>query len=119
MVHIDSDHIIVKKDLRDRAGFGREIKVEKMQFSLLDADGNIKASVIQFPLALAYATTIHKSQGATIDELWCDLSSLWEPGQAYVALSRLRDSSGLHIVRWSERSIITDPAVSLFYSQMG
>jgi ATP-dependent exoDNAse (exonuclease V) alpha subunit len=119
VVHIDSDHIVVKKDLRDRAGFGREIKVEKMQFSLLDADGNIKASVIQFPLALAYATTIHKSQGATIDELWCDLSSLWEPGQAYVALSRLRDSSGLHIVRWSERSIITDPAVSLFYSQMG
>ncbi len=118
VVEIESDHIIVKKDLRDRAGFGREIKVEKMQFSLLDPDGNIKASVIQFPLALAYATTIHKSQGATIDELWCDLSSLWEPGQAYVALSRLRDSSGLHIVRWSERSIITDPAVSLFYSQI-
>ena len=118
VVEIESDHIIVKKDLRDRVGFGREIKVEKMQFSLLDPDGNIKASVIQFPLALAYATTIHKSQCATIDELWCDLSSLWEPGQAYVALSRLRDSSGLHIVRWSERSIITDPAVSLFYSQI-
>ena len=118
VVEIESDHIIVKKDLRDRVGFGREIKVEKMQFSLLDPDGNIKASVIQFPFALAYATTIHKSQGATIDELWCDLSSLWEPGQAYVALSRLRDSSGLHIVRWSERSIITDPAVSLFYSQI-
>lgn len=119
VVDIESDHIIVRKDRLDGSGFGREIKVEKMQFSLLDADGNIKASVIQFPLALAYATTIHKSQGATIDELWCDLSSLWEPGQAYVALSRLRDSHGLHIVRWSERSIITDPAVSLFYSQMG
>ncbi len=118
VVSIESDHIIVKKDSRDRIGFGREIKVEKMQFSLLDPDGNIKASVIQFPLTLAYATTIHKSQGATIDELWCDLASLWEPGQAYVALSRLRDSSGLHIVRWSERSIITDPAVSLFYRQI-
>lgn len=109
---IESDHIIVKKD------HGREVKVEKMQFSLLDADGNIKASVIQFPLTLAYATTIHKSQGATLDELWCDLGSLWEPGQAYVALSRLRDSQGLHIVRWNEKSIITDPAVALFYSKI-
>lgn len=123
VVEIESDYIIVKKDSRDRdgkerIGFGREVKVEKMQFSLLDADGNAKASVIQFPLALAYATTIHKSQGATLDELWCDLSSLWEPGQAYVALSRLRDSSGLYIVRWSEKSIITDPAVKLFYSQI-
>ncbi len=112
VVEVESDHIIVKKDA------GREVKVEKMQFSLLDADGNAKASVIQFPLTLAYATTIHKSQGATLDELWCDLSALWEPGQAYVALSRLRDSSGLHIVRWSEKSIITDPAVKLFYSQI-
>lgn len=114
----ESDHIIVRKEVRDGASFGREVKVEKMQFSLLDPDGNVKASAIQFPLVLAYATTIHKSQGATLDELWCDLASLWEPGQAYVALSRLRDSQGLHIVRWSERSIITDPAVNLFYSQI-
>ncbi len=113
---IEADHIIVKKELRDKNGFGREVKVEKMQFSLLDADGNPKASVIQYPLTLAYATTIHKSQGATLDELWCDLGSLWEPGQAYVALSRLRDSEGLHIVRWSKNSIITDPSVIQFYN---
>jgi ATP-dependent exoDNAse (exonuclease V) alpha subunit len=112
LVRYEPDHVVVRKD------GGREVKVEKISFSLLDADGNAKASVIQFPLNLAYATTIHKSQGATLDELWCDLGALWEPGHAYVALSRLRDSSGLHIVRWSPRSFIVDPAVQNFYRRI-
>ncbi|MBC7465281.1 MAG: AAA family ATPase, partial [Bdellovibrio sp.] len=112
LVSHESDHLVVKKD------GGREVKVEKISFSLLDADGNVKASVIQFPVNLAYATTIHKSQGATLDELWCDLGSLWEPGHAYVALSRLREPSGLHIVRWSPRSFIVDPAVQKFYQNL-
>lgn len=111
LVHFEADHLIVRKD------GGREVKVEKISFSLLDADANVKASVIQFPLNLAYATTIHKSQGATLDELWCDLGSLWEPGHAYVALSRLRDPAGLHIVRWHPRSFIIDPAVQKFYKR--
>ncbi len=111
LVHYEADHLVVKKES------GREVKVEKISFSLLDADANVKASVIQFPVNLAYATTIHKSQGSTLDELWCDLDSLWEPGHAYVALSRLRDPSGLHIVRWSPKSFITDPEVKRFYNQ--
>ncbi len=112
LASIEADHLVVRKD------GGREVKVEKMSFSMLDADGNVKASVIQFPVNLAYATTIHKSQGATLDELWCDLGSLWEPGHAYVALSRLRDPAGLHIVRWNARSFITDPAVTRFYESL-
>jgi ATP-dependent DNA helicase PIF1 len=115
-----SDSITIRKDYlgRDSTKLGREVSVEKFQFSMLDADGNVKASVIQFPLALAYATTIHKSQGATLDELWCDLGALWEPGQAYVALSRLRDSKGLHIVRWNSKSFIVDPHVEKFYKSL-
>jgi ATP-dependent exoDNAse (exonuclease V) alpha subunit len=109
LTHFEADHLVIRKES------GREVKVEKMSFSLLDADGNVKASVIQFPVNLAYATTIHKSQGATLDELWCDLGSLWEPGHAYVALSRLRDPKGLHIVRWNTKSFITDPEVTRFY----
>lgn len=111
LVRIEPDYLLVRKE------GGREVKVEKISFSLLDADGNVKASVIQFPLNLAYATTIHKSQGATLDELWCDLGALWEPGHAYVALSRLREPTGLHIIRWTQRSFITDPAVTAFYKQ--
>ena len=85
---------------------------------MTDADGNIVASVINYPLALAYATTIHKSQGATLDHLWVDLSSLWEPGHAYVALSRLRTSQGLRILRWSKRSFVVDPLVNQFYETL-
>jgi ATP-dependent DNA helicase PIF1 len=112
VVQIEDDKIIVEK-LK-----GRDVTVEKQQFSYLDADGNVVASVIQFPLVLAYATTIHKSQGATLDELWCDLSNLWEPGQAYVALSRLRYGRGLKILRWNARSIKMDPQVQMFYSSI-
>ncbi len=112
VVSISDDKIVVEKRQ------GRDVTVEKQQFSYLDADGNIVASVIQFPLGLAYATTIHKSQGATLDELWCDLSNLWEPGQAYVALSRLRYARGLKILKWSPGSIRVDPFVRQFYSDM-
>lgn len=109
---IEADKIVVRKD------GGREVTVEKSSFALQDAEGNITASVIQFPLTLAYATTIHKSQGATLDDLWCDLSSLWEPGQAYVALSRLRTGEGLNLIGWSPRSIIVDPQVLSFYHNL-
>jgi ATP-dependent exoDNAse (exonuclease V) alpha subunit len=108
---IEMDKITVKKD------GAREVAVDKTTFSLQDAEGNITATVIQFPLTLAYATTIHKSQGATLDEVWCDLRSLWEPGQAYVALSRLRSAEGLKLVGWTPRSIIVDPKVLAFYQE--
>lgn len=106
------DKITVKKNN------GREVQVDKSQFAIQDADGNVLASVVQFPLTLAYATTIHKSQGATLEDLWCDLSNLWEPGHAYVALSRLRTAEGLHLIGWSPRSIIVDPKVLQFYKEL-
>ena len=109
---IADDKIMVKKTN------GREVQVDKSSFALQDAEGNVMASAIQFPLTLAYATTIHKSQGATLDDLWCDLSHLWEPGHAYVALSRLRDASGLHLIGWNPRSIIVDPKVLDFYKKL-
>ena len=112
VTEIEPDHIIVKKDN------GREVKVDKTSFGMQDAEGNTLASVIQYPLTLAYATTIHKSQGATLDDLWCDLSRLWEPGHAYVALSRLRSSEGLHLIGWNPRSVIVDPKVLEFYAKL-
>lgn len=112
VLEVQTDKVIVKKH------GGREVSVEKSTFALQDAEGNVTASVIQYPLTLAYATTIHKSQGATLDDLWCDLGSLWEPGQAYVALSRLRTGEGLNLLRWSPRSVITDPRVMDFYKRL-
>ena len=76
---------------------GQHIAVGKEDFSLLNADGKEVATAWNFPVNLAWATTIHKAQGASLDRLMVDLSQLWEPGQAYVALSRVRSSDGLFI----------------------
>lgn len=94
---------------------GRDVTVDKVQFDFLNGDGEIVVSAVQYPLALGYATTIHKSQGATLDELWCDLGRLWEPGQAYVALSRLKTSQGLNLIKWTPGSIKADRDVLDFY----
>jgi ATP-dependent DNA helicase PIF1 len=45
-----------------------------------------------------------------------DLRGLWEPGQAYVALSRVRSAKGLYIEGWNARSIIVDPQVTAFHA---
>ena len=94
---------------------GAEVAIEKTDFSILSADGHEIAKASNFPVNLAYATTIHKSQGATMDAVVCDLRGLWEPGQAYVALSRLKKGSGLKLKGWDESSIRVDPQVVKFH----
>jgi len=97
---------------------GREIEVEPVSFSLLNAEGIAMAAVTNFPLSLAYAATIHKAQGMTLDGLKVNLKSLWEPGQAYVALSRVTDPNQLYIESWQPQSIKADPMVERFYSSL-
>jgi len=93
----------------------RVVEIEPCAFSILDAEGEVLATAINFPIQLAYATTIHKAQGATLDSMVCDLRQLWEPGQAYVALSRLKTGDGLTLIGWDEASIRVDPQVREFY----
>lgn len=93
---------------------GRKVEIEKATFSMLDGDGEISAALVNFPVNLAWASTIHKAQGATLDRLAVDLSRLWEPGQAYVALSRLTSGSELRIAGWDPSSIRVDSQVIEF-----
>jgi ATP-dependent DNA helicase PIF1 len=70
----------------------------------------------QIPLRVAYAMTIHKSQGATLDSALVDIgSSTFEFGQAYVALSRVRTLFGLYVWKMDHRKIRAHPAVVAFY----
>lgn len=106
---------IANNELKIELLNGRMAEIEKASFSLLDAEGKVTAAATNFPVSLAWASTIHKSQGATLDRMMVNLSNLWEPGQAYVALSRLQRGSDLTIEKWDARSIRVDPDVVAFY----
>ncbi|MBI3544792.1 MAG: AAA family ATPase [Deltaproteobacteria bacterium] len=97
---------------------GREVLVERNDFTLLDADGNPAVTASNFPVTLAWALTIHKAQGASLDQMTVDLRGLWEPGQAYVALSRARASDALWLEGWTPSSIFLDPAVLAFHRSL-
>lgn len=74
--------------------------------------------ITQYPLILAWAVTIHKSQGATLDTAEIDIgSSVFAPGQTYVALSRVKSLEGLYLRSFNHNKIKTVPKVNEFYSQ--
>jgi ATP-dependent DNA helicase PIF1 len=73
----------------------------------------------QIPLRLAYAITIHKAQGATLDSALIDIGkSTFEAGQAYVALSRVKSLEGLYVWEIDPSAFRTHPKVSLFYKNL-
>jgi ATP-dependent DNA helicase PIF1 len=76
-------------------------------------------SIAQVPLILAWAVTIHKSQGATLDLMEIDIgSNVFEYGQTYVGLSRARSLEGLYIKSFAPEKIKVNPKVQAFYERM-
>jgi GTPase SAR1 family protein len=80
----------------------------------IEEDGKVKASISQIPLRLAWAITIHKSQGMSLDTAEIDLSRTFSYGMGYVALSRVRTLSGIRLVGLNRDSLKVDPKVIEF-----
>jgi len=91
---------------------GDKISVYSAEWAV-EEDGKTLASVEQLPLRLAWAITIHKSQGMSMDAAHIDLSKSFVAGQGYVALSRLRSLSGLLLGGINEMAFAVHPDVSL------
>ncbi len=100
----------LKKTPIVRTQEGARIVVEPMEWMLMEGD-TILAKITQLPLRLAWALTIHKSQGVSLDAAVMDLSQTFEFGQGYVALSRVRRLSGLYLLGLNERALQVHPAV--------
>jgi hypothetical protein len=81
---------------------------------MIEDQGSIIAEVFQVPLKLAWAVTIHKSQGMTLDSALIDLSQAFVPGQGYVALSRVKTFEGLYLKGINQQALQIHPGVLSF-----
>jgi ATP-dependent DNA helicase PIF1 len=76
--------------------------------------------VSQIPLILSWAITIHKSQGATLERCIIDIGErVFEAGQSYVALSRVKSLQGLSIMSYDVTKIMVNKRVKAYYSLLG
>jgi ATP-dependent DNA helicase PIF1 len=94
---------------------GKEVVITDVSWSSDDTEDSVKRT--QIPLRVAYALTIHKAQGASLDSALVDVGpSTFEYGQAYVALSRVRNMDALFIFEISPKAFRAHPAVKKFYA---
>ena len=80
---------------------GHHITIAPLDWTV-EENGKIRGQIRQIPLRLAWAITVHKSQGMSLDAAIMDLSQVFEFGQGYVALSRVRRLSGLYLLGINE-----------------
>lgn len=128
IVSIDDEHISV--EVTDKNDNKTTINVEKATWEILKyvpsekdptkIDNEVIGSFKQYPLRLAWAITIHKSQGKTFDRVIIDLGGgAFEHGQTYVALSRCRTLNGIVLKqKLKPKDVMTDERIVEFYEMM-
>ena len=87
---------------------GHTVIMQPAAWEMMDGE-TVLASVKQVPLRCAWAITIHKSQGMTLDRARMDLRRTFAPGMGYVALSRVESMNGLYLDGINERAFLVSP----------
>ncbi len=87
----------------------RKLIAEPETWSINNEKGNPIVQFVQVPLRLAWAITVHKSQGMTLEAAEIDLAKTFERGQGYVALSRLKEIEGLRLLGLNRMALEVDP----------
>ena len=105
----DSDPVIRSAPTPDFPE-GKLLTIEKTTWKIED-NSKLLAELSQYPLRLAWAITVHKSQGMSLDSVAVDLSKVFESGMGYVALSRVRTLSGLSILGFNENAFAVNGQV--------
>lgn len=93
---------------------GGNVVVAEPETWSIEEFGRVKAEITQVPLRLAWAITIHKSQGMTLDAAEMDLGQCFDYGMGYVALSRVRELSGITLLGINEMAWQVHPEVLTF-----
>lgn len=102
---------------------GKEIKIMPDSWTIEKFNDEIgefetKARIVQIPLNLAWAITVHKSQGMTLDSIYCDLTNAFTEGQIYVTISRVKSLDGLYIKGINLNSLKINEKIAQFYEQI-
>jgi ATP-dependent DNA helicase PIF1 len=104
---IDVAHVQVDVELLDGPSRGATMPITTTSITQRLKGHELRISFM--PLILAWAVTVHRAQGMTLDAAYIDLTRSWEAGHAYVALSRVRSIAGLFLKAWSPRWVRRHP----------
>jgi ATP-dependent DNA helicase PIF1 len=99
-------------------GTSRDLLCQMEDWKVELPDGEVQAQRSQVPLILAWALSIHKAQGQTLEYVVVDLRKSFEKGQAYVALSRATNQQGLQVKNFSREKVMAHPQVAEFYNSL-
>ncbi|CAI5653237.1 unnamed protein product [Oreochromis niloticus] len=123
VVYSENDRHIIKLGLKmdnETSGKNNRTPADDMVY-IERAEENLKQKGVvrrQFPVKLAFACTIHKVQGMTTTSAVVSLKSIFEPGMAYVAVSRVTSLNGLYLLDMEEKKIFTNPEITAALENM-
>lgn len=107
---------VVRFNMSD--GTSRDLLCQPETWKVELPNGEVQASRSQVPLILAWALSIHKAQGQTLERVKVDLGKVFEKGQAYVALSRATSMAGLQVLRFDPKKVVAHDRVRNFYGNL-